>query len=109
MVTVSTQLKSISNCHPLIPQSEDPSDFSIITPGHFLIEDSLTCEVELNLSILKVNLLGCLQIFESISGKDGSRNICILAGCANNLAANQTRKTDLNEVICFKSNVSCLS
>lgn len=39
--TVLVRIKAILNSRPLTPLSTDPSDLSVLTPGYFLIGDSL--------------------------------------------------------------------
>lgn len=64
--TVSTQIESILNSRPLIPLSDDPSDLTVLTPGHFLIGDSLRTNLEPNLLDLKLNRLSRLQLIERL-------------------------------------------
>ncbi|XP_043270546.1 uncharacterized protein [Venturia canescens] len=40
--TLFTQIEGILNSRPLEPLSDDPDDYSVLTPGHFLIGDTLT-------------------------------------------------------------------
>lgn len=39
--TVLVRIESMLNSRPLCPLTMDPDDFDILTPGHFLIGDSL--------------------------------------------------------------------
>lgn len=40
LATLLARIESCLNSRPLIPMSEDPSDFTCLTPGHFLIGES---------------------------------------------------------------------
>ena len=42
LYTVLTQDESCLNSHPLSPIFSDPTDLNPLTPGHFLIGDSLS-------------------------------------------------------------------
>lgn len=61
MVTVITQIEAVLNSRPLTPMSSDPSDYSALTPGHFLIGEPLNAPVEPDLTELKVNRLDRYQ------------------------------------------------
>ncbi|XP_046802956.1 uncharacterized protein LOC124418959 [Lucilia cuprina] len=37
LYTLMTQIESVLNSRPLTPLSNDPNDFQVLTPGHFLI------------------------------------------------------------------------
>lgn len=55
--TVLTQIESVLNSRPLCPLSEDPSDLSALTPGHFLVGDALNAIPEPSLSHLSESRL----------------------------------------------------
>lgn len=40
--TLLCQVESTLNSRPLVQMSSDPADFSVLTPGHFLIGESMT-------------------------------------------------------------------
>ncbi|XP_077282090.1 uncharacterized protein LOC143908342 [Temnothorax americanus] len=48
--TVIIQIEAVLNSRPLCPLSDDPSDYTALTPGHFLIGESLTTIPEPELS-----------------------------------------------------------
>ncbi|GBM08393.1 hypothetical protein AVEN_108387-1 [Araneus ventricosus] len=39
--TVLEEIESVLNSQPLVATSDDPDDFSMITPGHFLVGEQL--------------------------------------------------------------------
>lgn len=42
LLTLTTQIEAVFNSRPLCAVSNDPDDYTIITPGHFLFGDALT-------------------------------------------------------------------
>lgn len=62
--TVFAQVEAILNSRPLTPLTNDPNDLSVLTPGHFLIGDSLLTIPQIDLSNVPTNRLNqyqCLQ------------------------------------------------
>lgn len=59
--TFATEVEGILNSRPLTTISSDPNDFIALTPGHFLIGDSLTNVPEHNLLDLQINKLSSWQ------------------------------------------------
>ncbi|KOC58844.1 hypothetical protein WH47_01706 [Habropoda laboriosa] len=57
MYTLLTQIEACLNSRPLCPLSDDPTDLSPLTPGHFLIGESLTAFPEPDLGHVKENRL----------------------------------------------------
>lgn len=54
-------IEAIVNSRPITPLSNDPNDIQALTPGHFLIGDSLTCLPELDLLSTPTNRLSLWQ------------------------------------------------
>lgn len=59
--TVLCQIEAVLNSRPLTPLSNDASDLSVLTPGHFLIGAPLVALPEPDLTDLKVNTLSRWQ------------------------------------------------
>lgn len=66
LYTLLTQIEACLNSRPLIPLSNDPNDLSALTPGHFLIGDSLTAPVEPDLTCIKENRLSKWQRIQQL-------------------------------------------
>lgn len=81
--TICTQIEAILNSRPLIPLSEDPSDLSTLTPGHFLIGDSLRSNLEPDLSEVKFNQLSRFQHLERLRQHFWSRWSNIISSFKN--------------------------
>ncbi|XP_051157423.1 uncharacterized protein LOC127279231 [Leptopilina boulardi] len=61
LTTFATEIEAILNSRPITSVSSDPNDFIALTPGHFLIGDSLTNVPEHNLLDLQFNRLSSWQ------------------------------------------------
>jgi len=66
MTTVMAQIEACLNSRPLTPISYDPNDLCALTPGHFLIGDSLTSTPDPDLTIEKQNRLSRWQHVQQI-------------------------------------------
>jgi len=55
--TVVIQVEACLNSRPLCPLSSDPSDFTVLTPGHFLTGDLLTAIPETDITATPINRL----------------------------------------------------
>lgn len=62
LTTLMTQIEAILNSRPLSPLVDDSEDLSVLTPGHFLIGESLTVIPEPNLFETPSNRLSHWQI-----------------------------------------------
>jgi hypothetical protein len=66
MYTLLTRVEASLNSRPLTPMSPDPTDFSVLTPAHFLIGEPMTAPLEPNLEELKINRLSRWQRIEQL-------------------------------------------
>ncbi|XP_050522540.1 uncharacterized protein LOC126895093 [Daktulosphaira vitifoliae] len=57
LYTILVRVEAILNSRPLTPFSTDPSDLSVLTPGHFLIGDSLSAFPERDVTNIMENRL----------------------------------------------------
>ncbi|XP_050522173.1 uncharacterized protein LOC126894894 [Daktulosphaira vitifoliae] len=57
LYTILVRVEAILNSRPLTPLSTDPSDLSVLTPGHFLIGDSLSAFPEREVTNIMENRL----------------------------------------------------
>ncbi|XP_050495535.1 uncharacterized protein LOC126876672 [Bombus huntii] len=64
--TLIIEIESILNSRPLTPISSDPNDLLVLTPGHFLIEDSLTSFRERDFRDTPSNRLSCWQHIQKL-------------------------------------------
>ncbi|XP_011867249.1 PREDICTED: uncharacterized protein LOC105561650, partial [Vollenhovia emeryi] len=66
LYTVITQVEAVMNSRPLVPMSDDPNDLEILTPGHLLINKSLTAVPQVALSELPTNRLNQYQRLQQL-------------------------------------------
>lgn len=64
--TFVIEIEAILNSRPLTPLSSDPNDLTALTPGHFLIGDSLTCITEIDFSETPSNRLSAWQHIQKV-------------------------------------------
>lgn len=64
--TVLVQVEAILNSRPLCPISSDPDDLSVLTPGHFLTLEPLTCVPDPDLTTLPTNHLTRWQLLQRL-------------------------------------------
>lgn len=55
--TLLCKVEAALNSRPLTPMSSDPADLSVLTPGHFLIGESLMLPPEPDVSYISLNRL----------------------------------------------------
>lgn len=62
--TVLCQIESLLNSRPLCALSSDPNDLSVLSPGHFLTLEPLSCLPEPDLSEISLNRLSRWQMLQ---------------------------------------------
>lgn len=67
MTTFLAQIEAILNSRPLTTLSDDPSDISALTPGHFLVGSALTAVPEPSLQDLPGNRLTRWQLLRQMT------------------------------------------
>lgn len=65
MMTVLIEIEGCLNSRPLCPMTNDPSDLTALTPGHFLIGEAILSAPRPSLLNKKLN---CLDRFDSVGG-----------------------------------------
>lgn len=66
LYTTLTQIEAVLNSRPLVPSSDDPSDYTAITPAHFLIGREMQAVPEPDYTTLKENHLSRWQLVQSM-------------------------------------------
>lgn len=67
LMTLFTRIEAIMNSRPITPMSEDPTDLTALTPGHFLIGDALLSVPEKDYTEVPTNRLKHYQVLQKIS------------------------------------------
>lgn len=66
LYTLLTQVESCLNSRPLSPLSSDPTDYSPLTPGHFLIGTALNALPTSDLRDVQTNRLNRYQLIQQM-------------------------------------------
>jgi len=77
--TVSAQIEGLLISRPLCPLTDDPSDLTALTPGHFLTGGPINAPPEPSLEHLPISKLSKWQRVRKLSsvfGLDGKKSIC---------------------------------
>lgn len=66
LYTTLTQIEAVLNSRPLVPSSDDPCDFTAVTPAHFLIGREMQAISEPSYLNLKMSTLSRWQLVQTI-------------------------------------------
>lgn len=64
--TIVVEIEAILNSRPMWPVSSDPNDMNVLTPGHFLIETSLSSILEENVLDIPTNQVNRFQLLSQV-------------------------------------------
>lgn len=65
LTTLRCRIEEVLNSRPLIAMSKDPTDYEVLTPGHFLIGSRITTPVEPDVSEIPQNRLRRFELVRS--------------------------------------------
>lgn len=66
--TLLTQIEAVLNSRPITPLSDDPNDFEVLTPAHFLIGRSFSTTPDPDLSSIPLSRLNRYQHIQQMVG-----------------------------------------
>ncbi|XP_015119443.1 uncharacterized protein LOC107042773 [Diachasma alloeum] len=69
LFTLLTQVEAILNSRPLCELADDPDEFAVLTPGHFIIGSALSTVPEPSLLHLPVSRLSRYQLIRQMVGR----------------------------------------
>lgn len=67
LTTVFCKIEAVMNSRPLCPLSDNPNEFDVLTPGHFLVGQSLLAVPEYDFDDVNMNRLSRWQCLQKIS------------------------------------------
>lgn len=105
LITYTTEIEAILNSRPLTPLSSDPNDFQALTPGHFLIGDSLLSTPEQDLTTTRINRLSDwqhIQYMKQHFWQRWSKEYLNLLNTRPKWQQNQTSKIEVGKLVLLK-------
>ncbi|XP_062560004.1 uncharacterized protein LOC134224610 [Armigeres subalbatus] len=66
MQTLLAQIECCLNSRPLVPLSDDPTDFESLSPGHFLVGSSLKAVPDIDVTTIPTNRLRSYQLIQKL-------------------------------------------